>query len=277
MIKKSNSNRKIVLFVLIILAAVYLLGLFIWGMAMPDSAIEANFNEALLAPQAGHIFGTDSLGRDMLFRCVKGMTNSLAIGLVATGISTVIAFILGVCAALFGGFVDKLINLAIDLCMGLPHIVLLILISCVAGRGLIGVTIAVSLTHWPSLSRIVRQEVLEIKNTWYVKAATQMGKSPVYIATNHMAPHVMPSLGVGAVLLFPHAIMHEAAITFLGFGLPKEMPAIGVILSESMSYITLGKWWLTLFPGVMLFISILLFDLIGGNLKKLVNPESGNE
>jgi peptide/nickel transport system permease protein len=104
-----------------------------------------------------------------------------------------------------------------------------------------------------------------------------MGKSSFYIAVNHMIPHILPAYLIGLILLFPHAIMHEASITFLGFGLPKEMPAIGVILSESMNHITTGKWWLALCPGIMLLLAVVLFDLIGETLKKLWNPNSGNE
>jgi len=145
------------------------------------------------------------------------------------------------------------------------------------GRGAVGVTAAVALTHWPSLTRIVRQEVLQLKSAQYVQAARRMGRSSLDIAVNHMVPHVLPAFLIGLVLLFPHAIMHEASVTFLGFGLPKEMPAIGVILSESMNYITTGKWWMAVFPGAMLLTAVILFDVIGDNLKKLWNPGSGNE
>ena len=104
-----------------------------------------------------------------------------------------------------------------------------------------------------------------------------MGMSPWQIGIRHMMPHLLPQVFVGMVLMFPHAILHEASITFLGFGLSPEQPAIGVILSESMKYLTMGKWWLALFPGLMLLIVIILFDVIGENLKRLWNPNSANE
>jgi peptide/nickel transport system permease protein len=100
-----------------------------------------------------------------------------------------------------------------------------------------------------------------------------MGKTRFRVAWDH----ILPVYIVGLVLLFPHAIMHEASITFLGFGLPAETPAIGVILSEAMRHIATGKWWLALFPGLMLITAVILFDTIGENLKKLLNPDSGNE
>ena len=145
------------------------------------------------------------------------------------------------------------------------------------GRGGKGVAIAVAVTHWTSLTRIVRAEVLQIKSEQYVKVAYKLGKSRVQVAIKHIIPHVIPVYLVGVVLLFPHAIMHEASITFLGFGLSADVPAIGVILSEAMKHITTGKWWLALFPGIMLLLAVILFDVIGENLKKLINPSSANE
>ncbi len=161
--------------------------------------------------------------------------------------------------------------------MGLPHLVLLILISFMLGRGAKGVMIGVAVTHWPELTRIVRAEVLQLRSSQYVQAAYKMGKTRFQVAKEHIIPHVLPVYLVGLVLLFPHAIMHEASITFLGFGLPAESPAIGVILSESMKHIATGKWWLAVFPGLMLLLAVLLFDVIGEDLKKLLNPTSGNE
>lgn len=161
--------------------------------------------------------------------------------------------------------------------MGLPHIVLLLLISYMMGGGGLGVSVAVAVTHWPELTRLVRAEALQVKNAQYVKAAYKMGRSPFQVAKEHIVPHVLPVYLVGLVLLFPHAIMHEAALTFLGFGFPAGVPAIGGILSEAMEHIVTGKWWLCLFPGLMLLIAVMLFDLIGDKLKMLLNPGSGNE
>ena len=110
-----------------------------------------------------------------------------------------------------------------------------------------------------------------------MQAAYRLGKSRMQVAREHILPHVLPVYLIGVILLFPHAIMHEASITFLGFGLSAEEPAIGVILSESMKHIATGKWWLALFPGIMLLAAIMLFDRIGEDLKRLWNPDSGNE
>ena len=270
-------NRRVLVFVMMIIALVYLIGVFVWGLFMNPQSYEANYANKFLAPSLNHLFGTDFIGRDMFHRTIKGLSNSIIIGILASIVSSIIALVAGISSAVFGGWVDKFVNWCVDLCMGLPHLVLLILISFMMGKGIKGVTAAVALTHWPALTRIVRSEVMQIRSSQYVKAAYKMGRTKSQVAIQHILPHVIPTYIIGLVLLFPHAIMHEASITFLGFGMPAEMPAIGVILSEAMKHISTGKWWLAVFPGLMLLIAVLLFDIIGENLKKLWDPESGNE
>lgn len=272
---RPNARQKVIIFT--VAAAVYLLGIFIWGTLMPESAFAVNYAAKFLPPGSEHPFGTDFMGRDMFFRSIKALANSMLIGLAASLISSIIALIFGISAAVIGGKYDKLILMWIDCCMGLPHLVLLILISVLAGRGGRGVLIAVAFTHWPELTRLVRAEALQIRSAQYVQAAYKLGRSKRQAAAEHILPHVAPVYLVGLVLLFPHAIMHESAITFLGFGLPAETPAIGVILAEAMKHIATGKWWLALFPGLLLIIAVLLFFLIGDNLKKLLNPVSAQE
>lgn len=270
-----NTRKKVLIYITI--AAIYLLVIFIWGITMNPVSYGVNYSDKFISPCSSHLFGTDFMGRDMFYRCIKGLSNSILIGVVASLISSIIALIFGISSALIGGIYDKFINWCIDVCMGLPHLILLILISFMLGRGGKGVAIAVAVTHWTSLTRIVRAEVLQIKSEQYVKVAYRLGKSRVQVAIKHIIPHVIPVYLVGVVLLFPHAIMHEASITFLGFGLSADVPAIGVILSEAMKHITTGKWWLALFPGIMLLLAVILFDVIGENLKKLINPSSANE
>ena len=270
-------TRRTLVTVIIIVAAIYLVGIFLWGVFLEPSSYAVNYQNKFIPPCKEHLFGTDFMGRDMFYRCIKGLSTSLVIGVLAAAVSSLIALVMGVASAVFGGWVDRFVNLCVDLCMGLPHLVLLLLISFMLGKGTKGVTIAVALTHWPALTRIVRAEVLQIRSSQYVQSAYKMGKSRLQVAVSHIVPHVLPAYLIGLLLLFPHAIMHEASITFLGFGLPAEVPAIGMILSEAMKHIITGKWWLAVFPGLLLLTALILFDAIGENLKKLWNPTSGNE
>ena len=258
-------------------AFVYLLAVLAAGMLMSPERYGINYSAKFTAPCLEHPFGTDYMGRDMFFRSIKGLSNSIAVGALASAVSSLIALALGLTAALKGGIADRFVNWCVDLCMGIPHLSLLILISFMMGRGGRGVTAAVALTHWPELTRLVRAEALQIRSARYVQASYRMGKTWFQVAKEHMVPQVLPVYLIGVVLLFPHAIMHEAAVTFLGFGFPAEIPAIGVILSESMDYITTGKWWMAVFPGLMLLAAVMLFDAAGENLKRLLNPNSGNE
>lgn len=270
-----NTRNRMLIYISI--AAAYLSIVFIWGLFMDPHLYAINYENKFIAPTFSHLFGTDFMGRDMFFRSIKGLQISIVIGLIASAVSSVIGLTFGIISAVIGGKFDKFVLFCIDLCMGLPHLVLVLLISLLLGGGATGVMTGVALTHWPELTRIIRAEVLQLKSSQFVKASYKMGKSRFYVAIKHMIPHVVPVYLVGLILLFPHAIMHEAAITFLGFGLPAEMPAIGVILSEAMSHIATGKWWLALFPGLMLLAAVILFNVIGDCLNKLLNPASGNE
>lgn len=270
-------NRRTKTLMIIGLAAAFLLIITVLGVTMSPDAYAPDYGAKKLAPSSEHWFGTDYLGRDMLARTIKGLSNSILIGLLAASVSAVIALMLGIVAATAGGKIDKLVNWAVDLCMGVPHLIMLMLISFMMGKGMQGVIIGVALTHWPNLTRVVRAEVLQIRTAQYVQAAKKMGKTSWSIARTHIVPHVFPQFVVGLILLFPHAILHEAAITFLGFGLPVDMPAIGIILSESMKHLATGMWWLAFFPGFMLLAVVMMFDKIGEHLKMLLDPFSAQE
>jgi len=213
----------------------------------------------------------------MFVRTLRGLAISILIGVSAATFSALMAFLLGVAAATLGKTVDSIITWVIDLIMGVPHLLLLILICVAVGKGLRGVIIGVALTHWTSLARLIRGEVLQLRESQYIKIARKLGKSEWHIAFKHMVPHLLPQFIVGLILLFPHAILHESSITFLGFGLSSEQPAIGVILSESMKYLITGNWWLALFPGIMLVLTVAFFYIAGENLRKLIDPSSAHE
>ncbi len=183
---------------------------------------------------------------------------------------------LGSAAAVMGKAADSIVTFLVDLFMGVPHMLLLILIAFACGKGFWGVVIGVTLSHWMSLARVIRGEILQLKQAGYVRVAAKLGQSRFQIVKRHMVPHLLPQFIVGLVLLFPHAILHEASITFLGFGLPPDQPAVGVILSESMRYLVTGHWWLSVFPGLALVAVVVVFDYIGSSLRKLLDPASAH-
>ncbi len=262
---------------LLIIAVIFLAGVAAAGVLCRDAAMVTDFSRKDLAPCLKYPFGTDWLGRNMFYRTLTGLSMSILIGVCAAGVSAAMALVLGVAAATLGKKTDSVISFFIDMVMGIPHILLLVLISYAAGKGLKGVVIGVALTHWTSLARLIRGEVLQLKESEYIQIARKLGHGNFEIARKHMLPHLLPQFLVGLVLMFPHAILHESSITFLGFGLSSEQPAIGVILSESMKYLITGKWWLALFPGLMLVLTVVLFDLGGTSLRKILDPGSVHE
>ena len=249
----------------------------VYGSMMESSAYATDYSAKHLAPSLAHPFGTDHLGRDMFTRTIAGLSTSIQIGLLAAFASSIIALILGTLSAVFGGKVDSAITFLVDLCMGIPHIVLLLLIALAVGGGAKGVILGVTITHWPNLTRVIRAEVMQVRSSQFIASSRKLGKSSLFIASRHIFPHVFPQYLVGLVLLFPHAILHEAAITFLGYGLPLDAPAVGIILAESMKYLVIGSWWLAVFPGLALLLVTGLFDMVGGYLKIAVDPYSARE
>lgn len=270
-----NRRTKIIIYAAVIFLV--LLGIYVSGAFLGDGQITADFSKKALPPSLEHPFGTDMLGRDMLVRTIKGLSVSIVVGVVASSVSAVIALIVGVVAATGKSWLDHFMNWLIDLVMGIPHTVLLILISFACGKGLKGVLIGVAVTHWTGLARIIRSEVLQIRSQQYIEVSRKLGHSNWWITVHHILPHMVPQFLIGLILMFPHAVMHESGLTFLGFGLSPEQPAIGIILSESMKYLSTGMWWLAFFPGLMLVIIVLLFDKLGENMKKIIDPYSSHE
>jgi peptide/nickel transport system permease protein len=183
----------------------------------------------------------------------------------------VLAVVLGMLAAASRP-VDAIVGVLIDLALSLPHLVLLILVSFVLGGGTFGVIIAVIVSHWPSLARVVRAEMREVLAADYIAVARCLGSRPLVIALRHVLPHVLPRALVGAVLLVPHAILHEAGLTFLGFGIEPHLPATGTLLSEAMRHVSSGHWWLGVWPGASLLAMVLTFERLAAGARLWLDP-----
>ncbi len=270
-------NRRKKLLLLTVAAAILLVSIYAFGILIPEEAVQGSFLNAKEPPSLKHPFGTDSLGRDLFLRTLKGLSISMTVGIAASLISAVIAVIVGIAAATGSKRVDAFINWVIDLVMSVPHTILIILISFALGRGLKGILIGIAATHWCSLARLVRSEVLQLKNQQYVAVSRRLGKSSGWILLHHLLPHLVPQLFVGLILMLPHAILHEASVSFLGFGLPPEQPAIGIILAESMKYLSSGMWWPAVLPGLTLVLIVLLIDKLGDNLRMCIDPYNSQE
>ena len=252
------------------LFAVILLG----ALAVPDGATAVHHLSKNLPPSIAHPFGTDMLGRDMAMRTVAALAVSVKVGLFAALISTALAIALGLTATV-SRVADRVVGLVTEMALGLPHFVLIMLVAYAAGGGMWAVVIGVGLTHWPRLSRVLRHEAQTVATSDFVAVSRALGRGPVWIARHHLAPHLLPQIVAGFVLIFPHAILHEAGLSFIGLGIPPHLPSIGVILAESMRAMMAGYWWLAVFPGLGLMVVALSFELFGETLRRAADPAEG--
>lgn len=267
-------NRRSKTLAIALLCLFVLIVLLLATQIISTDGLEINLQARNQPPSFAHPFGTDWLGRDMLTRTLHGLSLSLWVGLLTAICSAVLAMVLGTISAIMGGKVDIAITWLIDVFFSLPHLVLIILVAFAAGGGVGGLFISIIVTHWMGLARLLRAEVLQIKNSDYVQLSSRLGRSPFWIARHHMIPHLFPQFIIGLILMFPHAILHEAALTFLGLGLSPETPALGIILSESMRYLSAGYWWLSVLPGIGLLIAVKAFDILGASVRALLDPKT---
>ena len=190
---------------LMALAVLVIGAVLVAGVCLKEQALTTDFTRKNIAPCIQYPFGTDWMGRDMFVRTLTGLSLSIRIGLITSAFSSLIAVGMGLACAAGGKWADSLISGFIDLVMGIPHILLLILISFALGKGLKGVATGIILTHWTSLARLIRGEVLQLKESHFIKIAEKMGMSPWQIGVKHMMPHLLPQVLVGMVLMFPSA------------------------------------------------------------------------
>lgn len=270
-------NRRTKALLLTIFLTFLMVLVYVSGSLIPEEAVGTDLQRSGQPPSWAHLFGTDNLGRDLLLRTLKGLSVSMTVGIAASCVSAVIAILVGIAAAVGTRAVDGAVSWLIDLMMGIPHTVLIILISFSLGRGLRGLLVGIAATHWTSLARLIRGEVMQLRSQHFIAVSRRLGKSSGWILLHHLLPHLAPQFIVGLILMFPHAILHEASVSFLSYGLAPEQPAIGIILAESMRYLSSGMWWMAVFPGLLLVLIVLLIDRLGENLRSVIDPYSAQE
>ncbi|WP_411083444.1 ABC transporter permease [Streptomyces sp. cmx-18-6] len=231
----------------------------------------------LRPPTWAHPFGTDDVGRDLLLRCVYGLRVSLLVGLVAALTATVLGTAIGALAAAFGGWTDRVVMRLVDTFSSVPHLLLGIFIVAMFRPGVWPVIISVALTHWLSTARIVRSEVLSLRSRPFIDAAVSGGASRGRVIVRHLLPGVLPQAGLAAVLMVPHAMWHESALSFLGLGLPAHQASLGNLVQSARGSLLAGDWWPTLFPGLFLIIPTLALAGLAGAWRDRINPRRKSE
>ncbi|WP_340380194.1 ABC transporter permease [Streptomyces sp. SS7] len=236
-----------------------------------------DLSSKLLPPSWSHPFGTDDVGRDLLLRCVYGLRVSLLVGVAAALTATVIGTAVGAAAGALGGWADRGLMRLVDTFSSVPHLLLGIFIVAMFRPGVWPVVVSVALTHWLSTARIVRAEVLSLRSRPYIDAAVSGGASRWRIAVRHLLPGVLPQAALAAVLMVPHAMWHESALSFLGLGLPTHMASLGNLIQSARGSLLAGQWWPTLFPGLFIIIPTLAIAGLAGAWRERINPRSRSE
>lgn len=272
--RRARVNRRARVYTNLVLAIAVVLAVVIGGFLAQSFAGTTHLDIANQPPSTGHLFGTDRLGRDMFARTLVGLRLSLVVGITAALISSIIAMILASASVALGPMVAAVVDWLVNFCLAIPHLVLLILLAFAMGGGTQAVIIAVGLSHWPTLTRVLRTQAKQVAASDYVAISRGLGTSRFVIMSRHVVPHLVPQFLVGTVLIFPHAILHEAALSFLGLGIDASQPAIGNILAQSMTMLSAGMWWPALLPGACLLVMVKLVDSIGENLRSVTDPRS---
>ncbi|MBC3983594.1 ABC transporter permease [Streptomyces sp. AC536] len=259
------------------LVAVVVLTVLLVPLFFPLDEQAVHLADKLRAPSLDHPFGTDDVGRDLLLRCVYGLRVSLLVGVVAALAATVIGTAVGALAGAVGGWTDRVVMRLVDVFSSVPHLLLGIFIVAMFQPGVWPVVISVALTHWLSTARIVRAELLSLRSRPYVEAAISGGASRLRVTVRHLLPAVLPQAGLAAVLMVPHAIWHESALSFLGLGLPSHKASLGAMVQSARSSLLAGDWWPTLFPGLLIIIPTLAIAGLAGAWRERINPRRRSE
>ena len=216
--------------------------------------------------------GTDNLGRDIVSRLIWGARTVLSVALASALFSSSIGIILGLFSGFISGFLDRVISLIMDSLYSFPGLLLAIAMVAMLGPGLVNVAIAVSVIYVPTFFRVVRGQVLSIKEDLYVEAARSLGAKSLSILTRYIFPNLIPSVVVVFSLNVADAILTEAGLSFIGLGLPPDIPDWGYDLAKGHAYLVAGHWWMITFPGIMITLVAVGFSLLGEGLSEILNP-----
>lgn len=270
--KRFIATQKIGFSALLVIIAVVLIGIFAPVIAPFDPVTQSR--EAFLqAPTSEHLMGTDDLGRDIFSRIVFGSRISLLVGFVTVIVSITLGVLIGMVSGYFGGIVDMVIQRIMDAVMSIPALILALFIAALLGPAIQNVIIALVIIEIPRFARIVRGEMLRIRETNYVEASRSVGAHAFRIILKHGLPNMMAPIIVMASLAFGQTIIAEASLSFLGIGTPPPNPSWGLMLSDASRYMESAPW-LVLFPGLALSVLVLAFNLLGDALRDFLDPKN---
>jgi peptide/nickel transport system permease protein len=242
-------------------------------LAITIDAYQQNLRDSLLAPGSpGHLLGTDQLGRDVLLRLIDGGRVSLSMGVIAVSISVLLGGSIGLVSGYFGGWLDMVLMRFIDVKLAFPGILLALVIVTVLGGGLDKAMIAVGIGGLPRYARVVRAQVLTLKNQQFVEAAWSLGASDWRVMLRHVLPHTIGPIITLATLGLGTTLLSTAALSFLGLGAQPPTAEWGLMLTDARKYVRIA-WWLAVFPGVAIMATVLAINLLGDGVRDALDPD----
>lgn len=237
----------------------------------PHNPVEPDLKNVLAGPSLSHPFGTDTLGRDVFSRVVYGSRISLLVGFVSVGIATLIGLVLGALSGYYGGIIDEAIMRFVDLMMCFPTFFLILAVIAFLEPSIWNIMVVIGLTSWMGISRLVRAEFLSIKGKEFVLAAKAQGLGSRKIIFGHVLPNALAPVYVVATLGVGGAILTESALSFLGIGVQPPTASWGNILAQAKDNIEIA-WWLSLYPGLAIFLTVMGYNLLGEGLSDVLDP-----
>jgi peptide/nickel transport system permease protein len=239
----------------------------------PYDLAKLNLLDSRLPPgEGGYVLGTDGQGRDMLSAILYGMRVSLYVGVASGVIALTLGALTGVLAAYAGGRIEQFVMRVVDIQLGFPAILVALILLAVLGKGVDKIIIALVCVQWAYYARTARSAALVERSKEYIEAARGLGLSSARIVLRHLLPNALPPLIVVGTVQVAHAIALEATLSFLGLGLPPTEPSLGLLIANGYEYLLSGKYWISFYPGLALLAMILAINLVGDQLRDVLNP-----
>jgi peptide/nickel transport system permease protein len=232
----------------------------------------ANFDHRLAAPSRTHLLGADHLGRDILSRTIWASRTSLSIGFLSTGVAVVLGVLVGSVSGYFGGWPDTLLMRATDMVLAFPVFFIIVMVLALLGPSVPGLIGVIGATAWPPTARLVRAEFLRLRVLDFVAAARSLGASEVRVMARHILPNVIAVIVISVTLRVGISILAEASLSYLGLGVQPPTASWGNLVADGREYLR-SAWWVSLFPGAFVFLSVMAFNLLGDGLRDAFDPK----
>ncbi len=259
---------------LIILGIISIMAIFA-PLIAPFDPDAINVKNILLSPSSNHLMGTDGLGRDVYSRMLFGARISLLVGIVAVGIATIIGIVLGAIAGFYRGWVDTVIMRLVDIMLSIPTFFLILAVIAFLTPSIWNIMIVIGLTSWMGVTRLVRAEFLSLRNREFVLASQTLGAKDSRLIFKQLLPNSLTPIIVSSVLGIASAVLVESGLSFLGLGVQAPQASWGNILTDGKEYIEFA-WWLSLFPGLAILITVMGYNLLGEGLRDALDPRTSN-